>query len=200
MADDPDALPLNAPDESFPLHVWNAFGVPPQVLTDKIGGSVMIVVKEPPAPDGAAAHPSAPVTVLTAGVGRLPVDSGLPVELAVEVPGDQVGAAIIALRIVTNDVATRRRTPPMYSPWRNPHPFLHDTQISAIVATGSRWGSVLDEVRNEAGEVVGHVRTLRLLTDAEAELVRTQGWDALLERAGSLDALLDVTRRCVVPG
>lgn len=200
MVDDAHALPLNTPDEAFPLHVWNALGVPPRVLTEKIGGSVMIVVKDPRDAEDAEVGPNAPVTVLTAGVARLPVDSGLPVELAVEVPPDQVGAAVVALRIVTNDVATRRRTPPMHAPWRNPNPFLNDTEISAIVATGSRWGSVLDDVRNDAGEVIGHVRTLRLLTDAEAVLAGTQGWDALLARAGSVDALLDVTRTGVVPG
>ncbi|ROR97280.1 suppressor of fused protein SUFU [Salana multivorans] len=188
------ALPLAEPDESFPLHVWNAFGVTPRVLTEKIGGSVMVVAKTPPDQDEGG-----PVTVMTAGVGRLPVDGALPVELAVEVPPGQEGAALVALRIVANDVATRRRVPPVDTPWRNGTPFLSGTQIAAIVATTSRWGASFDEVRNPAGELVGHVRTLRLITDPEAAVMAAEGWAGLLARAGSIDALLDVQRTSTVP-
>lgn len=79
-------------------------------------------------------------------------------------------------------------------PWRNSEAFLRGTHISAILATGSRWGAAFDEVRSEGGEVVGHVRTLRLLTDEEASHVAAQGWESLQAAAGSSDALLDVTR------
>ncbi|MDN4506833.1 hypothetical protein [Dietzia maris] len=49
--------------------------------------------------------------------------------------------------------------PPVEAPWRNDGPFLNGTGISAIMATGSRWGSTFDEVRTEGGTVVGHMRT-----------------------------------------
>jgi len=42
--------------------------------------------------------------------------------------------------------------------------------------------------------VVGHVRTLRLLTDGEAAIAGERGWDALVAEVGSVDALLDVER------
>lgn len=88
--------------------------------------------------------------------------------------------------------------PPVEAPWRNDGPFLNGTGISAITATGSRGGSTFDEVRTEGGTVVGHMRTLRLLTDAEAGFAATNGWDALVDTAGSVDALLDVTRESTV--
>lgn len=67
-----------------------------------------------------------------------------------------------------------------------------------MMVSPSRWGGSFDEVRSAAGEVVGHVRTLRLLTDAEASFASANGWDALVGAAGSVDALLDVTRADVV--
>lgn len=106
----------------------------------------------------------------------------------------QEGAGLVALRIVCDDVARNRRTPPFETPWRNSEPFLAGTRITAIMATGSRWGSELDDVRDPAGDVVGHVRTLRLLTDAEAQVAADTGWSGLVEATGSVDALLDVTR------
>jgi len=184
-----DPTALTPATDAFPSHVFDALGLPPRVHDERIGGSVMVVSKH---------LPEGTVLVMTAGVSRLPVASGLPVELAVEVPRGQEGAALVALRIVCDDVAGRRRPPPLGTPWRNSEPFLSGTAISAIVATGSRWGAELDDVRDATGAVVGHVRTLRLLTDGEAELVAEHGWDVLVERAGSLDDLLDVTRPGVV--
>ncbi|NDO90289.1 hypothetical protein [Cellulosimicrobium composti] len=178
-------VPLAASHDAFPNHVFDAFGVPPVLLDERLGGSVMVVVKRPA---------GGPTTLLTAGVSRLPVDAGPPVELAVEVAEGQEGAGLVALRIVCDDVAVNRRTPPLGTPWRNGDPFLTGTRISAIVATGSRWGTELDDVRDADGAVVGHVRTLRLLTDAEAQVVADAGWAGLVESAGSVDALLDVTR------
>lgn len=177
--------PLAPGDDAFPHHVFDALGAPPHPLEERIGGSVMVVEKRP---DGG------PVTLITAGASRLPVDAGLPVELAVEVPDGQQGAALVALRIVCDDIATHRRTPPMGAPWRNGTPFLVGTRIAAILATTSRWGAAFDDVRGPDGAVVGHVRTLRLLTDGEAAVVVDRGWDALLATVGSPDALLDVTR------
>ncbi|GMA30281.1 hypothetical protein [Litorihabitans aurantiacus] len=49
-------------------------------------------------------------------------------------------------------------------------------------------------MREADGTVVGHVRTLRLLTDAEAAVVAERGWDALVGDSGSEEALVDVTR------
>lgn len=171
-------------DQGFPEHVFDSLGVAPAPFPDLIGGSVRVVEKRPA--DG-------PVTVMTLGASRLPTDSGERVELAVEVLDGQQGAAHVALEIVGDDIARNRRVPPVGAPWRNSEPFLSGTRISAIMATGSRWGSEFDEVRHE-GAVVGHVRTLRLLTDAEASFATARGWDALVAEAGSLDALLDVTR------
>lgn len=178
-------------DPAFPLHVFDSLGVEPTVLEDKIGGMIMVVLKRPD--DG-------PVTLITAGASKLPTDSGEQVELAVEVPAGQEGAARVALGIVCDDMATNRRVPPFLAPWRNSEPFLKGTRISAIMATPSRWGSVFDDVRNESGDVVGHVRTLRLLTDAEASYAAEKGWPALVEAAGSVDALLDVRREDTVAG
>lgn len=178
-------IPLGHGTDAFPLHVFDAFGTPPDVFAERIGGSVMVVAKDPE---------GGPRTLITAGVSRLPVDSGLPVELAVEVLPDQEGAGVVALRIVCDDIAQNRRTPPMGAPWRNGDPFLNGTQISALLATGSRWGASFDEVHDDAGTLVGYVRTLRLLTDAEAAFVGERGFGALVRAAGSLDNLVDVTR------
>lgn len=177
--------------DAFPNHVFDALGTEPLVLEERIGGSVMVVEKHPE---------NGPITLLTAGASRIPIDSGERVELAVEVLDGQQGAALVAMRIVCDDIANNRRVPPVGSPWRNSEPFLRGTQISAIVATTSRWGAAFDEVRSESGEVLGHVRTLRLLTDEEASLVAEQGWDALHAAVGSADALQDVTRRSAVAG
>ena len=98
------------------------------------------------------------------------------------------------MRIVCDDMAAKRRVPPVGAPWRNSEPFLKGTRMSAIMVSPSRWGDAFDEVRSADGEVVGHVRMLRLLTDAEASFASANGWNALVEAAGSVDALLDVTR------
>lgn len=174
---------------TFANHIFDALGVPPAVFDDRIGGAVRVIEKDPE---------GGPTTLLTLGVSHLRTDSGERVELAVEVAEGQVGAGWIALEIVCDDIAGNRRVPPFGRPWRNDAPFLSGTQISAIVATGSRWGSSFDEVLNDQGELEGHVRTLRLLTDAEAAFVAQHGWDALVEQVGSADALLDVTRSSLV--
>jgi hypothetical protein len=178
-------VPLASSPDAFPNHVFDAFGTAPALLDERIGGSVMVVAKQPA---------GGPLTLVTAGVSRLPVDDGPPVELAVEVTEGQEGAAMVALRIVCDDVALNRRSPPLETPWRNGEPFLSGTGIAAIMATGSRWGAGFDDVRDPDGTVVGHVRTLRLLTDAEAQTAADRGWSGLVEAAGSIDALLDVTR------
>lgn len=178
-------------DQAFPSHVFDALGVDPVMLEEVIGGVVRVVEKRP---DGG------PITLMTLGASRLPTDSGECVELAVEVLDGQQGAGLVALRIVCDDIAQNRRVPPLGAPWRNGEPFLNGTAIAAIMATGSRWGESFDVVRSPEGEVVGHVRTLRMLTDAEASHAAAHGWDALTETAGSVDALLDVTRRSVVAG
>lgn len=181
--------PLQPGINAFPLHVFNLFGEEPRVLEQRIGGTVMVAAKR---------GPHGPLTLITAGASRLPVDQGQPVELAVEVADGQEGAALVALQLVCNDIATNRRTPPLESPWRNPEPFLKGTQISAIVATGSRWGELFDDVKDESGAVVGHVRTLRLLTSQEADVAASRGWSGLVTAAGSIDALLDVHRATTV--
>ena len=183
------AIPLASGDEAFAHHVYDAFGVSLQIFEKRLGGSVIVAEKRPI--DG-------PITVLTSGLSRLPVDQGLPIELAVEVVEGQQGAAMIALQVVCNDIATKRRTPPVGKPWRNTTPFLNRTEITALVATESRWGASFDEVRSTDGTLVGHVRTLRLLTDAEAAVVADQDWDSLVKQVGSVDALLDVTRESTV--
>lgn len=170
---------------AFPNHGFDALDAQPRVLEERIGGMVMVLEKHPE---------NGPITLLTAGVSKLPTDSGEAVELAVEVLDGQQGAGLVALRIVCDDIAQNRRVPPVGTPWRNTEPFLRGTAISAILATGSRWGAAFDDVLDEDDEVVGHVRTLRLLTDAEAGVVAAEGYAALRERAGSDDALLDVTR------
>lgn len=176
-------------DQAFPAHIFDALDVKPRVYEDLIGGSVRVVEKRPE---------GGPITVMTSGASLLPTDSGDRVELAVEVLDGQQGAARIALRIVCDDIATNRRVPPLGTPWRNRSPFLNDTLITAIMATSSRWGDTFDEVRGADGAIAGHVRTLRLLTDAEATYATANGWPALVAAAGSVDALLDVTREDTV--
>ncbi len=178
-------------DLAFPEHVFDSLGVDPTVQADLIGGAIRVVVKRPT--DG-------PITMMTSGASRLPTDSGERVELAVEVVEGQGGPGRIALGIVCDDMATNRRVPPVGAPWRNSEPFLTDTRISAMMVTPSRWGASFDEVLSAEGAVVGHVRTLRLLTDAEASFASANGWEALVAAAGSVDALLDVTRDDAVAG
>jgi hypothetical protein len=175
----------------FPAHVFDSLGVDPTVYEDRIGGVIRVAVKRPA--DG-------PITLMTSGASQFPIDSGEPVELAVEVLEGQEGAGWRALSIVCDDIAENRRVPPVGVPWRNSEPFLTGTRISAIMVTPSRWGSSFDEVRSADGSLKGHVRTLRMLTDAEASFARANGWDALVEAAGSVDALLDVTRNDTVAG
>lgn len=169
--------------DAFPAHVFDVFGTEPRVFADRIGGSVMVVEKHPP---------NGPITVMTSGVSRIPVDSGEPVEFAVEVVDGQQGAAFVALQMACDRLAHERRAPTVGTTWRASGLILGGTEISAMVATGSRWGSQFDDVRHE-GQVVGHVLTLRLLTDAEAAVVEKESWAALVERVG-VDALLDVER------
>lgn len=177
-------LELRAGDDRIVGHIFSALGIDPLVHQERIGGSVVVVEK-----------PSPPfTTVMTAGVSRLPVDDGLPVELAVEVLPDQVGAALVALRIVCNDIATNRRTPPVEIPWRNAEPFLSGTRIFAIAATASRHGESFDTVRSDDGAPIGHVLTLRMLTFAESRVLESRGWRGLVDAAGGADNLLDVTR------
>lgn len=181
---------LSDGDDAFPSHVFTSLDAEPIRLVELIGDAVRVVEKRP--------H-NGPLTMMTSGVSRLPTDSGHRIELAVEVTDGQQGAARIALEIVCDDIAQNRRVPPLETPWRNNEPFLHDTRISAIMATSSRWGRSFDEVRSAGGTLLGHVYTLRLLTDAEASFATANGWDALMEEAGSIDALLDVTRTGTVP-
>lgn len=177
-------LALRGGDDRIAGHVFSALGVKPLVFTERIGGSVVVVEKRSPAF----------TTVMTAGASRLPVDDGLPVELAVEVLPEQVGAALVALRIVCNDIATNRRTPPIETPWCNAEPILVGTRIFAIVATGSRHGDAFDTVRSDSGAPIGKVLTLRMLTFAESQVLAKRGWRGLVEAAGGTDKLLDVTR------
>lgn len=169
----------------FPRHVFDSLGADPVAWEDRIGGAIRVVEKSPP---------GGPITIMTSGASLMPTDSGERVELAVEVLDGQQGAARIALGIVCDDIATNRRVPPIGAPWRNSEPFLTGTRISAIMVSPSRWGASFDEVRSDDGTLIGHVRTLRMLTDAEAAFASAQGWDALVAAAGSVDALLDVTR------
>lgn len=180
-----DDIPLARPDDAFPNHVFDALGVPPMPFKDRIGGSVMVVEKHPA--DG-------PITIMTSGVSRFVTDLGERVELAVEVVDGQQGAAFAALRIVCDEIAMNRRVPPVLRPWRNGTPFLNGTAISALLVTPSRWGTSFDDVRDDAGQIVGHVRTLRMLTDGEAAIVAKRGWDELVAALGSVEELLDVER------
>ena len=180
--------PLTPGNNAFPTHVFDLLGENLNVLKKRIGGSVMMA---------AGRIEGGPHTVITAGASRLPV-AGPPVELAVEVLPEQEGAAVIALQIVCNDMYQNHRTPPVETPWVNSEPFLSGTQITAIVATGSRWGAKFDEVHEPDGSLAGFVRTLRLLTSEEAAFVQEHGWPALVDHVGSVDALLDVERQSTV--
>lgn len=175
---------LRSGDERIAGHVFDALGIQPLVFQERIGGSVLLLEK--PSPSF--------TTIMTGGVARLPVDDGLPVELAVEVLPDQVGAALAALRIVCDDIATKRRVPPVGTPWVNDKPFLTGTRIFGIAATASRHGDTFDTVRSGDGAAIGKVLTLRMLTAAESHVLAKRGWQGLLEAAGGVDNLLDVTR------
>lgn len=177
-------------DDVFPAHVFDVLNAPPAPFPDPIGPGVRVVEKRPT---------GGPITLMTIGASRLPIDSGESVELAVEVVDGQQGAGLIALRIVCDDMVGNRRVPPVGAPWRNENPYLTGTEISAILVAPSRWGSDFDEVRDEDGALRGHVRMLHMLTDAEAQHTSSRGWDSLVTAAGSRDALLDVTRGGAVP-
>ncbi|CPR69701.1 hypothetical protein [Mycobacteroides abscessus] len=171
-------------DDRIVGHVFTALGIDPLVFQEHIGGSVVVVEKRSPSY----------TTAMTAGVSRLPVDDELPVELAVEVLPDQVGAALVALRVVCNDIASNGRTPPVDVPWCNAEPILVGTRIFAIAATASRHGDAFDTIRSDDGAPIGKVLTLRLLTFAESRVLAKRGWGGLLDAAGGADELLDVTR------
>lgn len=175
---------LRTGDDRIVGHVFTALGIEPLVFQERIGGSVVVMEKRSPSF----------TTVMTAGVSRLPVDDALPFELAVEVLPDQVGAALVALRIVCNDIAMNRRTPPVDVPWCNAEPILVDTRIFAIAATASRHGDAFDTIRSDDGRPIGKVLTLRMLTFAESRVLANRGWGGLVEAAGGADNLLDVTR------
>lgn len=81
---------------AFPNHGFDALDAQPRVLEERIGGMVMVLEKHPE---------NGPITLLTAGVSKLPTDSGEAVELAVEVLDGQQGAGLVALRIVCDDIA-----------------------------------------------------------------------------------------------
>lgn len=175
---------LHSGDDRIAEHVFCALDIKPLVFQERVGGSVMVLEK-----------PSAEyTTIMTAGVSRLPVNDGHPIELAVEVLPDQVGAALVALRIVCDDIATKHRTPPIETPWCNDKPFLNGTRIFAIAATTSRHGDTFDTVRSGDGAPIGKVLTLRMLTAAESRVLAKRGWHGLVEAAGGADNLLDVTR------
>ena len=179
------AVELMRADDVFAGHVFEALNVAPVPIGDPIGGSVLVVEKR---------VANGPIVVMTAGVARIPTDSGEQVELAIEVVDGQQGAARVALAIVCDDIATNRRVPPLGVPWRNAQPFLNGTRISAVLATPSRWGATFDEVRSDDGTLRGHVRTLRLLTDSEAGTAEAIGWEALVKERGAIESFLDVTR------
>lgn len=172
-------------DDRIVGHVFTALGIEPLVFQERIGGSVVVMEKRSPSF----------TTVMTAGVSRLPVNDGLPIELAVEILPDQVGAALVALRIVCNDIATNRRTPPVDVPWCDAEPILVGTRIFAIAATASRHGDAFDTIRSDDGVPIGNVLTLRLLTFSESQVLAKRGWGGLVEAAGGTDKLLDVTRQ-----
>lgn len=66
-------IPLNPGGDAFPNHVYDALGGGMHLLEKRIGGSILVAEKRPA---------GGPITLITAGVNRLPVDRGLPVELA----------------------------------------------------------------------------------------------------------------------
>lgn len=175
---------LHDGDKRITDHVFYALGIEPLVHRERIGGSVVVIEKPS----------SSFITIMTAGVSRLPVSDGLPFELAVEVLPEQVGAALVALQIVCDDIATKHRTPPHEAPWRNDKPFLNGTRIFAIAATASRHGDSFDTIRTNDGAPLGKVITLRMLTAAESHVLAKRGWHGLTEAAGGADKLLDVTR------
>ncbi len=172
-------------DDTFPMHVYDALGIAPRGYEERIGGAVMVVAKQPE---------EGPLVMMTSGVSRLHTATGERVELAIEVRDDQQGAGWVALQMVCNDIAMNRRVPPVGVPWTNGEPIFTGTAITSILVTDSRWGADFDDVRDEKGEIVGHIRTLRLLTTEEANRAAAEGWGAVVDQAGSLDALIDVER------
>lgn len=178
-------VPLAAGDDSFANHTFTALGVEPLVHRDRLGGSVMIVEKHPP---------SGPITLMTAGVSRLPLEAGRPCELAVEVVDGQQGAGVVALHRLCDMIAVNRLPPPPGVVMHSPGPFLDGTDISAMVVGRSSWGQAIDEVRDDRGNIVGDVWTIRLLTSGEAQLADEQGYAAVERAAGGPAGLLDVTR------
>lgn len=97
----------------FPAHVFDALGVDPLMHPDPISGTIRVLEKRPP---------GGPTVMMTIGASLLATDSGERVEFAVETIEGQLGAAIIAMKIVCDDMAANRRVPPVGTPWRNSEP------------------------------------------------------------------------------
>lgn len=108
---------------------------------------------------------------------RVPAGSDERAELAVEVVDGKQGAAVVGLRFICGEIDTL---------------FLKGMAVYALELTPSQCGESCDEIREEGRQVVGHMRTLRMLINGEAVLVAERGSDALIEAVESASVLLNV--------
>lgn len=181
-------MALTEADERIARHMFRVLGVAPRVWEQKIGGSVLLLEKPAPDVPGVA-------VVLTCGASRLAPPSGqLPTEFAIEIADGQQDAALVVLQNLCDDLAAGSLSRARATPWRSSTPLLDGTSIYALVATASRYGDSFDTVRDEAGQPIGQVLTIRLLTYPESWVVSSRGFDQLVTEAGGLANLIDVTR------
>lgn len=171
-------------------HLYGALDTPPRKFQEQIG-EVLVMVKTPA--DG-------PATMMTGGATNLLVKDGVPVEFAVEVTDEtQYGAGFRAFELACNELKQTHQAPRVGRHWHDTKPILDDTNIHAVLATPSRHGDAFDTVRDVDGTPICQVVTLRLLTYGESLVAKAVGWDLLLDRAGGVDALIDVKRKGLTP-
>lgn len=162
-------------------HLARRYGADPQVLDETIGGSVRLLVwrYNVAGVDYAA--------VASAGLERLPFVGEPATEVVVEVRESQLGAAVIAVRIIVERAVQELQAPwELGRVWMNDGPVLTGTHIRAIVVATSGDGDSVDLIRDDAGAVAGRLQTGYLLTYEEARAVSQAGL-APLEHARAVN-------------
>lgn len=150
-------------------HLSRQFGAEPRVLGDRIGGVVGMVAWEYTV-DGVGY-----ATVASDGFERVPFSTGSRTEVMAEVRADQLGAAAVAVRLVVERAVEELQSPwDVGRVWINTTPFLAGTRMQGLVADDSA-GFYFDA----AGNAVGRLQLVSLLTEPEARTVAIEGLDAL---------------------
>lgn len=175
-------------DESFARHFGRLFATEPQLLGDPIDGTVGVVRYTH---NGIA-------SVVTLGLERV-APGGARVELLCEVGEEQRAAAEVAVRIAVQRVLGQLDIEPgplrPGDVWINSVPFLAGTRIQGLMAVDAQWSGRDQTVHDGAGNPIGWVNEIVMLTRNEAKRVATDGLVPLLEAAAKAPtARFDVLR------